>query len=109
MDTVRISEFPDHVDEEVVVRGWLYNKRSSGKLRFLIVRDGSGYAQVVVSKKAVPPDTPMAERGNMEEKIPATAANAAPIAQAMAKILPALMPCAIAASWSKAVARIATP
>jgi asparaginyl-tRNA synthetase len=57
MDTVRIGEFRDHVDEEVVVRGWLHNKRSSGKLRFLIVRDGSGYAQVVVSKKAVPPET----------------------------------------------------
>jgi asparaginyl-tRNA synthetase len=57
MDTVRIGEFPGHVDEEVVVRGWLHNKRSSGKLRFLIVRDGSGYAQAVVSKKAVPPES----------------------------------------------------
>jgi asparaginyl-tRNA synthetase len=56
MDTVRIGDFRDHVDEEVVVRGWLHNKRSSGKLRFLIVRDGSGYAQAVVSKKAVPPE-----------------------------------------------------
>jgi asparaginyl-tRNA synthetase len=44
------------VDEEVVVRGWLHNKRSSGKLRFLIVRDGSGYAQAVVFKKAVSPE-----------------------------------------------------
>ena len=36
-----------------VVRGWIHNKRSSGKLQFLIVRDGSGFAQAVVSKKAV--------------------------------------------------------
>jgi asparaginyl-tRNA synthetase len=57
MDTVSIGAFRDHVDEEVVVRGWLHNKRSSGKLRFLIVRDGSGYAQAVVSKKAVAPES----------------------------------------------------
>jgi asparaginyl-tRNA synthetase len=57
MDAVRIGEFQHHVDEEVVVRGWLHNKRSSGKLRFLTVRDGSGYTQAVVSKKAVPPET----------------------------------------------------
>ncbi len=56
MDTVRIGDFGRHVDEEVVVRGWLHNKRSSGKLRFLIVRDGSGYAQAVVFKKAVTPE-----------------------------------------------------
>jgi len=53
MQTVRISEFGAHVGEEVEVRGWLHNKRSSGKLQFLILRDGSGYAQAVVSKKAV--------------------------------------------------------
>ncbi|HVO12259.1 MAG TPA: asparagine--tRNA ligase [Vicinamibacteria bacterium] len=54
METVRISEFARHVGGEVLVRGWLHNKRSSGKLQFLILRDGSGYAQAVVSKKAVP-------------------------------------------------------
>ncbi|MCG6924924.1 MAG: asparagine--tRNA ligase [Acidobacteria bacterium] len=53
---MRIGDFGRHVDEEVVVRGWLHNKRSSGKLRFLIVRDGSGYAQAVVFKKAVSPE-----------------------------------------------------
>ena len=54
MKTVRIEEFRSHVGEEVLVRGWIHNKRSSGKLQFLIVRDGSGFAQAVVSKKAVP-------------------------------------------------------
>jgi len=54
MHTVSIGDLRNHVDEEVQVRGWLHKKRSSGKLRFLIVRDGSGYAQAVVSKKAVP-------------------------------------------------------
>ena len=56
MDTVRIGDFSNHVGEEVVVHGWLHNKRSSGKLRFLIVRDGSGYAQAVVFRKAVSPE-----------------------------------------------------
>jgi asparaginyl-tRNA synthetase len=54
MKTVRIVDFGGHVDEEVLVQGWLHNKRSSGKLQFLIVRDGSGFAQAVMAKAAVP-------------------------------------------------------
>jgi asparaginyl-tRNA synthetase len=54
LQTVRIGDFRAHVGEEVRVQGWVHNKRSSGKLQFLIVRDGSGYAQAVVSKAAVP-------------------------------------------------------
>jgi asparaginyl-tRNA synthetase len=54
MQTVRIGEFRHHVGEEVVVQGWLHNKRSSGKLQFLTVRDGSGFAQAVMAKAAVP-------------------------------------------------------
>ena len=56
MKTARIEEFRGHAGEEVLVRGWIHNKRSSGKLQFLIVRDGSGFAQAVVSKKAVSPE-----------------------------------------------------
>ena len=52
--TARIADFHGHVGQEVTVQGWLHNKRSSGKLQFLIVRDGSGYAQCVVAKAAVP-------------------------------------------------------
>src|SRR5205085_542596 len=51
---VRISDFKDHVGETVRVAGWMHNKRSSGKLQFLIVRDGSGFAQAVMAKSAVP-------------------------------------------------------
>jgi asparaginyl-tRNA synthetase len=54
METVRIADFGGHVGEEVRVQGWLHNRRSSGKLRFLTMRDGSGFAQCVVSKKQVP-------------------------------------------------------
>ena len=53
MTTVRIKELPQHVGEKVTVNGWLYNKRTSGKLQFPIVRDGSGYLQCVVFKKEV--------------------------------------------------------
>jgi asparaginyl-tRNA synthetase len=48
MSSVRIADFGQHV-----VRGWLHNKRSSGKLQFLILRDGSGFAQAVMAKAAV--------------------------------------------------------
>jgi asparaginyl-tRNA synthetase len=50
---VRISDFRNHVGKEIRLQGWLHNKRSSGKLQFLIVRDGSGFAQAVVAKAAV--------------------------------------------------------
>jgi asparaginyl-tRNA synthetase len=53
VDMVRIRDLPQHVGESVTVNGWLYNKRTSGKLQFPIVRDGSGFVQCVVSKKEV--------------------------------------------------------
>ncbi|HEY5908041.1 MAG TPA: asparagine--tRNA ligase [Vicinamibacteria bacterium] len=53
MTLARIANFKDHVGGEVTVQGWLHNKRSSGKLQFLILRDGSGFAQAVVAKAAV--------------------------------------------------------
>ena len=53
-EVVRISDFGRHVGQEVRVQGWLHNKRSSGKIQFLIVRDGSGFAQAVVARSAVP-------------------------------------------------------
>jgi len=49
----RIQDFKSHVGAIVKVQGWIHNKRSSGKLQFLILRDGTGYAQAVVSKAAV--------------------------------------------------------
>jgi len=49
-----ISDIAAHDGEEVTLRGWLYGKRSSGKLHFLQVRDGTGIIQCVLSKKDVP-------------------------------------------------------
>jgi asparaginyl-tRNA synthetase len=57
MQTIRIKDLPVHVGEKVVVLGWLYNKRTSGKLQFPIIRDGSGYLQCVVFKKEVSEET----------------------------------------------------
>jgi asparaginyl-tRNA synthetase len=45
-----------HVGAEVALRGWLYNKRSSGKLHFLEVRDGFGLVQCVMAKAEVGDD-----------------------------------------------------
>ncbi|MEY4168089.1 MAG: hypothetical protein RIR52_1913 [Acidobacteriota bacterium] len=55
-----INQIGRHLGEEVTIKGWLYNKRSSGKLGFLEIRDGSGLIQGVVSKKEV--DEPTWER-----------------------------------------------
>ena len=57
MKTVRIKELPQHIGEKVTINGWLYNKRTSGKLQFPIIRDGSGYLQCVVFKKEVSEET----------------------------------------------------
>lgn len=50
MKQTYISEIGEHEGREVTIRGWLYNKRSSGKLHFLQVRDGTGVVQCVVFK-----------------------------------------------------------
>ncbi|MCZ6689853.1 MAG: asparagine--tRNA ligase [Planctomycetota bacterium] len=52
--TTRISKLKDHVGQEVTIRGWLYNRRSSGKIQFLQIRDGTGIVQGVLVKKEVP-------------------------------------------------------
>ncbi|MFQ5743277.1 MAG: asparagine--tRNA ligase [Acidobacteriota bacterium] len=50
---VAIEKLSRRQGESVAVRGWLYNKRSSGKIGFLQVRDGTGVVQAVASKDAV--------------------------------------------------------
>jgi asparaginyl-tRNA synthetase len=57
MNEVRVEDLDKHVGETVTVRGWLYHRRSSGKLHFLEVRDGTGTVQCVVFKANVPPET----------------------------------------------------
>src|SRR3954452_1137669 len=57
MDTVLIKDLPQHVGGKGTIDGCLHNKRTSGKLQFPIVRDGSGYLQCVVFKKEVTEET----------------------------------------------------
>src|SRR5215468_9484871 len=56
LPVVTIRDIAAHENQDVELRGWLYNKRSSGKLHFLQVRDGTGIIQAVVFKNDVPPE-----------------------------------------------------
>ena len=56
MAHVYIEEIGKHEGEEVTIKGWLHNRRSSGKIHFLILRDGTGFIQGVMSKAAVGED-----------------------------------------------------
>jgi asparaginyl-tRNA synthetase len=53
MTAIYIEDIAKHVGQEVTIRGWLRHRRSSGKIQFLVVRDGTGDLQAVVSKGAV--------------------------------------------------------
>ena len=53
---VRIAELGRHVGQVVILRGWVTHVRSSGKVAFVVVRDGSGVVQGVVVKNAVAPE-----------------------------------------------------
>jgi len=50
MATITISEAKEHLSESVTFQGWLHNKRSSGRILFLQVRDGTGVIQAVLSE-----------------------------------------------------------
>ncbi len=43
-----INHLNEHIGEEVEIRGWVYNKRSSGKISFLLLRDGTGIVQCII-------------------------------------------------------------
>ncbi len=51
---IRIADGPAHVGQSVEIRGWISHRRSSGKVAFLVVRDGSGVMQCVAGVKDVP-------------------------------------------------------
>ncbi len=54
MPAVQINELRGHVGQTVTLRGWVVTTRSSGKIAFIVMRDGSGTVQGVLSKKEVP-------------------------------------------------------
>jgi len=50
---IRIADLPDRVGQTVTIRGWVTHLRSSGKIAFIVLRDGTGLLQCVVVKKEV--------------------------------------------------------
>ena len=65
-----IEDIGKHEGKEITVKGWLYNKRSSGKIRFLLVRDGTGVVQAVTAKGEVDEKTfDVADRITQESSV----------------------------------------
>jgi asparaginyl-tRNA synthetase len=56
MDWITIDNIAGHEGEVVELRGWIANRRSSGKVRFLMLRDGAGVIQCVVAVDQVSPE-----------------------------------------------------
>lgn len=50
---IYVEDLSAHVGETVSISGWVYTKRSSGKIRFVVVRDGTGLMQAVIAKSNV--------------------------------------------------------
>jgi asparaginyl-tRNA synthetase len=66
-DTIAISHIGEKTGQTATVQGWLYNRRSSGKIQFLILRDGTGYLQCVVPRAEVAPEVwEQAEKATQE-------------------------------------------
>ncbi len=74
-----IKDFSKHTGEEVVIKGWVSNRRSSGKLSFLIIRDGSSICQVIAERevlgeelyseiKKIPLESSMIVQGTVREE-----------------------------------------
>ena len=53
MKVIQINNAKDNVNDEVVINGWVYNSRRSGKIGFLSIRDGFAVMQCIVEKKTV--------------------------------------------------------
>lgn len=47
---IRVDEIAEYVEQEVTVKGWVYNRTDKGKLVFLLIRDGHGFVQCVAFK-----------------------------------------------------------
>ncbi len=60
---VEIRNLSEHEGREVAIKGWMYNKRSSGKIHFLQLRDGTGFVQAVMARTDVPEETFLEAKG----------------------------------------------
>jgi len=66
---IYIKDVKDHVGEIITVKGWVFNKRSSGKIYFLQIRDGSGFIQGVVEKASSEEAFSNAEKVKLESSV----------------------------------------
>ena len=66
-DAAFINQLSEHVGQEVTLKGWLYNLRSSGKILFPQLRDGTGVVQCVALKNAISPEIWEALKGLGQE------------------------------------------
>jgi len=70
---ITISNLKNFVGQEVTIQGWMFNKRGSGKIYFLQLRDGSGITQGIVEASSVSPETlAQAEKLTMESSLKVT-------------------------------------
>jgi asparaginyl-tRNA synthetase len=70
LDFTYIADIGRHLGQEVTLKGWLYNKRSSGKIHFLQIRDGTGAIQGVMARNEVDEKTfELGERVTQESSI----------------------------------------
>src|SRR5262245_3408920 len=64
---IRSEEAPGHVGEEVEIRGWVQHRRGSGKVAFLVLRDGSGVLQCVAARGEID-DASFDRLGNLPQE-----------------------------------------
>ena len=70
MKTITINKLGQYVDQEVEIKGWVYNRRSVGKIWFLILRDGTGLLQCVVVNGESDSDTfDLEQKINQEDSV----------------------------------------
>ncbi len=73
MQKIYIKDLANYVGKKITLSGWLYNKRSSGKIKFLILRDGTGYLQCVYFKNNLSEEIfDLADRLGQESSIEVT-------------------------------------
>ena len=67
MENIYLSDIADYENQEATFNGWIYNTRSVGKIWFLILRDGTGMTQCVVTRDDVPNDIFFLEKSLTQE------------------------------------------
>jgi asparaginyl-tRNA synthetase len=67
MENIYLSDIADYENQEATFNGWIYNTRSVGKIWFLILRDGTGMTQCVVTRDDTPNDIFCLEKSLTQE------------------------------------------